>query len=170
MGFEPTVRENRTLDFESSSFDHSDTSPLVAAESRSHGSASTGATDCTQMLAQIASIKLFVAESVPRTKHGETACAYCSSFCSLGWSAPVRRRPLCSSRFLKPASYVLSHVTVRRLTSSDQMALLVLSTISQRRSPTNLASRWLLIPCKASPRFCHLCYPAKRISLPRDCR
>ena len=27
VGFEPTVRENRTLDFESSSFDHSDTSP-----------------------------------------------------------------------------------------------------------------------------------------------
>ncbi len=79
VGFEPTVRENRTPDFESGPFDHSGTSPLGTAGSRSHGSASTGGTDCTQMQAQIASIKVFVAESAPRTKHGETACAFCSS-------------------------------------------------------------------------------------------
>ena len=30
MGFEPTVRVNRTLDFESSPFDHSGTSPVGA--------------------------------------------------------------------------------------------------------------------------------------------
>ncbi len=29
VGFEPTVRENRTPDFESGPFDHSGTSPLV---------------------------------------------------------------------------------------------------------------------------------------------
>ena len=30
VGFEPTVRENRTPDFESGPFDHSGTSPLIA--------------------------------------------------------------------------------------------------------------------------------------------
>ena len=30
VGFEPTVRENRTPDFESGSFDHSDTSPRIS--------------------------------------------------------------------------------------------------------------------------------------------
>ena len=34
VGFEPTVRKNRTLDFESSSFDHSDTSPHSLAGRR----------------------------------------------------------------------------------------------------------------------------------------
>jgi hypothetical protein len=31
VGFEPTVRENRTPDFESGTFDHSATSPLEVA-------------------------------------------------------------------------------------------------------------------------------------------
>jgi hypothetical protein len=41
VGFEPTVRENRTPDFESGTFDHSATSPAALSDLHQAGRCST---------------------------------------------------------------------------------------------------------------------------------